>query len=233
MSQIITNINNLINEQVLIPIAEYLKSKGIKDVDVATLQGVLNIPVQATKTKGIRGPRHHDSAIVTDPENKCEYEYTKGGNKGQKCGKACVKGYNYCKGCMDKSGTQKHLEELGIPLPPFVVEKAKGKTNKSVGKKKQKDVVEEDDNHGAISGEPAKGKKNVYILREKGAPTLYFRSIPSGSVRVYGVYEKPDEDGDEEIREMDEKERQFAEERGFEVSDLDQMIEDEKADEEE
>lgn len=226
MSQIITNINNLINEQVLVPIVEYLKSKGIKDIDVATLQGVLNIPTQSTKTKGIRAPKHRDSAIVTDPEAKCEYEYTKGGNKGKKCGKPCVKGYNYCSLCIKKSGTKKKLEEQNIELPPWVAEKAKDKPiNKGVKEKKQKEADDDDDAHGMINAQEVEGKKGFYISMEKDLPVFYFKLLPNGRGRVYGIYE------DDEVRPLNEKELQIAEEKNFEVVDIDELVKDEKEEE--
>ncbi len=220
MSQIINNINNLINEQVLIPIVEFLKSKGVKDIDVSVLQGVLNIPVQSVKTKGIHAPRHRNSAIVTDPEVKCEYEYTKGSNKGQKCGKPCVKGYSYCVQCIQKSGAKKKLAEDGIELPPEIAAKTKTKAKATVHEKKQREV--ENDDSGTVNAQPVDGKPGFYILTQKGMPSFYFKTLPDGKARVYGIFE------DDEVRELDDKERQVAEEKNFEIVSIDTLVEDEK-----
>lgn len=133
MNAFFDNFCALVTNDVLTPIANYLRTnKGI-DVSVQELQGAIQIkvtpmpqPTVSTMPTAFGGLPVNRSTLsfptASVSTNGCKYTSTRCKDPSKQCGKPTIEGTEYCKACWAKKTVQKEAAQLGIQIPQVVLE---------------------------------------------------------------------------------------------------------------
>lgn len=95
----INYINELIKNVILPIVVDYVNDHDKQDITVNELEEVL----QLNNSKYSHYQVNKKGSSESDYNKKCIWEYKKGKNKGELCGKPTIKNTNYCSTCIKRS----------------------------------------------------------------------------------------------------------------------------------
>lgn len=229
MNTTLESMSPILVEGVLVPLATYLRSKGV-EITVEEMAQALLLPIRpavqppvvappavekiaipATRTRTAR----EKSAVVLDTEKTCQHVYTrktKQYEKGQICGKPALQGGDYCPECAVRK--KKSLPAgAGSDIASNASSNGKEKASSSgAGDSGSNSTSSSIRKERQIAVEPMEDRPGFF--REIGN-NFYLEKASDNTLYVHGVFDDSDE-----VRPLNETEKRLALDMGLKLRDV-------------